>query len=225
MFSSPLVVLSLISVAFATVFTTSPVASSTFTGGQEATISWQDDGSAPSLKDFGPARVSIYVGNAQQQTSLQTIVPSVDVSTTSSIKFTPDASIGPNSAQYFIRFESLSLKDAAAPQFPALAFSAKFTMAGMTGVFTADAQAQIDGQTTAPLGGQSATVAVRPAASATSASSASLTSSKAASSTGSVSGSRTGSAAAASGTANSAMGVRASWIGAIAGAAVGIAMF
>lgn len=30
------------------------------------------------------------------QTELQQIVPSVDVSTTSSISFTPDASVGPN---------------------------------------------------------------------------------------------------------------------------------
>jgi len=53
---------------------TSPVASSTFAAGKQATISWQDDGSAPSLKDFGPAKVSIYVGNAQQQVTYFTLL-------------------------------------------------------------------------------------------------------------------------------------------------------
>ena len=79
--------------------TTSPTESTTFTGGQQATISWQDDGKTPSLASFGLASVSIYVGNALQQTSLQTIVPSVNVSTTASIQFTPDPKIGPNSAE------------------------------------------------------------------------------------------------------------------------------
>jgi len=152
MFSS-LVLLSLSASAFATVFTTSPVASTTFSGGKPATVSWQDDGSAPSLKDFGPAIVSIYVGNALQQTSLQTIAPNVDVSTTASIQFTPDPTIGPNSNNYFIRFQSVSLKDPKSPQYPALAFSAKFTMDSMTGTFNSTVQAQIDGQSTAPIGG------------------------------------------------------------------------
>jgi hypothetical protein len=154
MFSTPFILLSLVSSTLATVFITSPVASTTFNAGQQATISWQDSGSAPSLKDFGASKISVYVGNAQQQTQLQEIVPSVDVSTTSSVQFTPDATIGPNGNEDFIRFESLNLKDTAAPQFPALAFSAKFTMAGMTGQFSAAVQAQIDGQSTAPIAGQ-----------------------------------------------------------------------
>jgi len=212
MFATPLVLLALASSAFATVFTTSPVASSTFTGGQEATISWQDDGSAPSLKDFGPAKVSIYVGNAQQQTPLQLIVPSIDVSTTQTIKFTPDASIGPNSSEYFIRFESLSLKDAKAPQFPALAFSAKFKMSSMTGVFTAEAQAQIDGQTTAPLAGATAA----PTSTGTGGSSAATKATTSATQTKS----------SASSTASSAaVNVKAGWFGVFIGAVVGVTMF
>ncbi|KAH8833884.1 hypothetical protein DL96DRAFT_1578722 [Flagelloscypha sp. PMI_526] len=103
----------------------------------------------PSLADFGNAKVSIYAGNSQQQTSLQTISESVNVATTSSIQFTPDPKIGPNANEYFVRVESLALKDAASPQFPALAFLAKFTMAGMTGEFSDAVKAQIAGQATA----------------------------------------------------------------------------
>jgi len=153
MFSSIFVALTLSASAFANVFVTSPVASTTFVGGHQATVSWQDDGSAPTLQSFGPAMVSIYAGNAQQQTLLQTISPNIDVSKLSTIQFTPDPTIGPNSNQYFIRFQSISLKDATSPQYPALAFSAKFTMSGMSGQFNATVQDQINGQSTAPIGG------------------------------------------------------------------------
>jgi hypothetical protein len=153
MFTSTLILLALSASAFANVFVTSPVATTTFHGGQQSTVSWQDDGNVPTLQAFGPAKVSIYAGNAQQQTLLQSISTSVDVSTTSSIQFTPDPSIGPNSDEYFIRVESISLKDANQTQYPALAFSAKFTMDDMTGTFTPAVQSQIDGQTTAPLAG------------------------------------------------------------------------
>lgn len=46
---------------------------------------------------MGPCKISIYVGNSQQQTSLQLISPSTNVSNISSVQFTPDPTIGPNS--------------------------------------------------------------------------------------------------------------------------------
>ncbi|KAH7883062.1 hypothetical protein F5I97DRAFT_1901614 [Phlebopus sp. FC_14] len=152
MFSSLFVSLGLAASALANVYITSPVASSTFPAGQQATVSWMDNGQAPSLAQFGPAIISIYVGNADQQTLLQTIATNVNVSNTSSVSFTPEGSIGPNSNQYFIRFESINLKDSAQPQYPEMAFSAKFTMTGMTGNFNSSVQAEIDGQSTAPIG-------------------------------------------------------------------------
>ncbi|OJA15201.1 hypothetical protein AZE42_08102 [Rhizopogon vesiculosus] len=152
MFSKAIISLVLAASALANIFTTAPVASTTFTGGQQATITWQDDGLTPSLTSFGPALVGIYVGNANQQTLLQTITASVDVSTTSSIVFTPDGTIGPDGSDYFIRFQSLSLKDATNAQYPAEAFSAKFTLTNMTGTFNSTIQAEINGQSTAPIG-------------------------------------------------------------------------
>jgi len=226
MFSAPVVLLALASSALANVFTTSPVASTTFTGGQQATINWQDDGAAPSLASFGPAKVSIYVGNAQQQTQLQLITASVDVSTTASIQFTPDGTIGPNGNDYFVRFESLSLKDAASPQYPALAFSAKFTMASMTGTFNTTVQAQIDGQSTAPLAGQTS-VAASGSASAVSASATSGSNSASLTKAVSASKTATGSAAGASKSASTsgALSVKAGWAGALIAALVGVSMF
>lgn len=157
MFLSTLVVLALSASAFANVFITSPVASTTFTAGQPCTVTWQDDGQQPTLQAFGPAIVSIYAGNSQQQTLLQTITSSVNVATAQAVTFTPDPAIGPNGNQYFIRFQSISLKDATQIQYPALAFSAKFTMSGMTGTFNSTVQSEIDGQSTAPIGGTAVT--------------------------------------------------------------------
>ncbi|KAG2121257.1 hypothetical protein DEU56DRAFT_834567 [Suillus clintonianus] len=152
MFSKVVISLALAASVLANVFITSPVATTTFTGGQQATITWQDDGLTPNLTTFGAALVGIYTGNANQQTLLQTVSASVDVSTTTSIVFTPDATIGPNSNEYFVRFTSLNLKDATNSQFPAEAFSAKFTMTSMTGTFNSTVQAEINGQSTAPIG-------------------------------------------------------------------------
>jgi len=168
MFTRYAVVLALSAVALGKVFITEPVATTTWAAGGPQTVSWQDDGAAPDLTSFGPAKISIYVGNAQQQTLLQTITPSLDVSTAGSVEFTPDPTIGPNGNQYFIRFESLGLKDPAAPAAPALSFSAKFTMSGMTGTFSPEVQAQINGASTAPLGASS-TPAVTTSAATTSA--------------------------------------------------------
>jgi len=216
MFSRILVTLAIASSTFATVFVTAPVASTTYSGGKPAVVTWQDSGSAPTLQDFGPSKISIYVGNAQQQTSLQLINGSVDVSKVSTVDFTPDPSIGPNGNEYFIRFESLSLKDSAQPQFPALAFSAKFTLDSMTGNFSAAILSQISGQSTAPLATQSTPAGVTtPAAASTTAASAS---SKKPSSTGSSAASATASKAAA-------LSVRAGWAGAALGALVGVTMF
>jgi len=171
--------LALASCASANVFTTNPTGSTTFTGGQPATINWNDDNTAPSLQQFGPSMISIYVGNSQQQTSLQRINASVDVSTVNSISFTPDPTIGPDAPVYFIRYESLALKDATQPQFPALAFSHMFTMAGMTGTFSPAVQAQI--ASSIPVG--SATGVPTSATGATNTASATITQSKSANAT------------------------------------------
>jgi hypothetical protein len=86
MFSKAVISLALAASAFANVFVrirswiscrmiylvgkiTSPVASTTWTAGQQATVTWQDDGMTPNLSSFGAALVGIYTGNANQQVS------------------------------------------------------------------------------------------------------------------------------------------------------------
>lgn len=160
MFAKFALLLALSAGALAKPFITEPISTTTWQAGTPQTVSWNDDGTAPTLAAFGPAKISIYVGNAQQQTLLQTITPSLDISTAGSVVFTPDPSIGPNGNEYFIRIESISLKDPTTPTAPALSFSAKFTMSGMTGTFSPDVQAQINGASTAPLGGTTAPAVV-----------------------------------------------------------------
>jgi len=179
--------------AIATVSMTAPVAASVWQAGVQQTITWQDSGSAPTLQQFGPSSCSIYTGNAIQQTQLQLITASVDVSQVNAIQFVPDASIGPDGDDYFIRFQSLGCTDPSTPQnFPCEAFSAKFTLSSMTGQFNATVQAQVDGTSTAPIGGPTSapvsSSASSPAAGASSASHASSTSAHSSAASGSPTG-------------------------------------
>jgi len=223
MFAATLITLATFaSSAYGALFVTAPVASTTWPAGTQQTVSWQDDGTTPTLQAFGPAKVSVNVGNALQQTPVQLLVASVDVSTTSSIVFTPDATVGESGDFYFIRFESLGLKDATQPQFPALAFSAKFTLTGMTGTFNASVQAEIDGQSTAPIGGAATSA---PAASTPAAATTTPSASKPASSGSSVSKSSSapsGSATAKGSAANGAAGLAVSGFAALLGSVVAV---
>ncbi|KZT64424.1 hypothetical protein DAEQUDRAFT_732656 [Daedalea quercina L-15889] len=129
--------------ALGKLYVTSPVDGTSWTAGQNQTVSWKDDGIQPSLTQFGKSSVGIYIGSSTVQTVVQQIVASVDVATTESIVFTPDPSVGASGDYYFIRFQSLDLKDANNSAYPAEAFSATFTITGMTGSFNATEQSDI----------------------------------------------------------------------------------
>jgi len=199
----------LFSNVLATVFMTSPTAQTTCTGGKPCTISWQDDGKAPNLQAFGPSSIGIWVGSVQSQTEIQHIQDNVNVATTAAVQFTVNPTIGPNSNVYFIRFTSAAAKDPANQAFPAEAFSAKFTLNGMSGQFNSSIQAQINGASSgAP--GPTAPAASPPAASSP------ASSSKAPSSTASKSSTASAAGAAKTGAASS-VSVRGS-MGALLGA-------
>ncbi|KAF9530608.1 hypothetical protein CPB83DRAFT_850622 [Crepidotus variabilis] len=218
MFSKSLVVLASVSVAFAVPFITNPISTTHFTCGQQAEIKWQDSGSEPGLDKYGPCKISIYAGNAQQQTSLQLISDNTDVSKVSSIQFTPDCSVGPTGGEYFIRVESLALKDGSPQNYPAMAFSSKFNLDNMNGKFSAAVQAQIDGQTTAPLATPTQTGSASGAASSASTTKAPTSASSAAAST-----SKKPSASASN--AASPLSASAGWAGALLSALVGVTLF
>jgi len=220
MFSKSLVVLASVSAALAVPFITSPTASTKFTCGQQAEIKWQDSGSEPGLDKYGPSKISIYAGNAQQQTSLQLISDNTDLSKVSSVQFTPDCSVGPTGGEYFVRIESLSLKDDSPQKYPAMAFSSKFNLDNMSGKFSAAIQAQIDGQTTAPLATPSQT-----GVTAATTSPGTGTTSKPAT-TASVTGtSATKKPTTSATSAASPLSASAGWAGALLSALVGVTLF
>jgi len=161
---------------------TSPTAQTTCTGGKQCTISWQDDGKAPTLAQFGQASIGIWVGSVSSQTEIQHIQDGVNVATTAAVQFTVNPSIGPNSNVYFVRFTSATAKDPANPANPIEAFSAKFTLNGMSGQFNSSIQAQINGASSsggavpAPTGTPAPASSSKPTSSASSAPSASKSS-------------------------------------------------
>lgn len=218
MFSKALVIFSVISVAFATVYITSPTASSNITAGVSSPINWQDDGNKPTLKDFGPSKIGLYVGNINQQVLVQDISDSVDVSEVQTTSFTPKADAGPNSAEYFIRFDSLAEK-VNGTNVPAQAFSHKFSLNGMTGSFSASVLSIIAGQSTAPFGSQTSSGS----SSSTSSTSSPVLTGSGASKNPTSTSSTTSATARPSG--SGAMGLKAGWAGIVFGAVVGVTMF
>jgi len=104
----------------AAVYVTNPVASTVCTGGQSCEIDWVDDGQSPLLSSIGECSVGLYNGEMVLAQSLT----SVDVSSTTSLSFTPNPSAGANGAYYLV-FTSNGIDYQA--------WSATFTLNGMTG--------------------------------------------------------------------------------------------
>lgn len=161
--SAALLLAAMASQVSAGVYITSPVASTSCTAGQTCTVSWADDGNTPLLAAIGPCQIDLATGSQTSQFVLQNISPSLDVSTNAQVTFTPTAADGPNGNPYFVKFTSLGLKDATNPQFPYTAFSAKFTLAGMTGTFNSTIAAAVSA---AALPAAASTAAASPSAAA-----------------------------------------------------------
>ncbi|KAH9929067.1 uncharacterized protein BXZ73DRAFT_102220 [Epithele typhae] len=189
--------------SLATIYITAPVAATSWAAGTQQTIQWNDDGTNPALASWGSASVGIYVGSSSSQVLLQSITPSVDVATTSSIVFTPDASMGSNGQYYFVRFDSLNLTSTTNAPYMQQSFSSKFTLTGMTGTFNSTVGALVSSAGSAGIGSTTG------AAGASTAASASTTGSKIATSTKSSSSSSASAAAAGKNGAMSSLPISA----------------
>lgn len=188
--------------ALAGPFFTAPVAGTSCAAGTACTVSWNDDGKAPTLAEFGDCTLGVYAGSAQQQSLMQAIAP-VNAQTTGTVSFIPDPAMGENSGAYFIKMISVNTADPTNAMYKATAYSAMFTLTGMTGTFNATVQAQIAG-TAASSGAAASSAPATAAASSTAAgsSSAAVTGSASRASS-SATRSSTGTASAASSTASS----------------------
>jgi len=199
-------------------FFTSPVAGTTCAAGQQCTISWNEDNIAPLLAQYGDCTIGVYAGSQQQQSLMQAVAPA-NAATTGSIVFTPDAGMGENSNAYFIKMISVNTADPANPMYKATAYSAMFTLTGMTGTFSETVKAQIAG-TAASSGAAGSAPPATPAPAVSTPATVPASTSGTASVTGSASRSasssatRSGSAAASSPSANGASAAHVAGLGA-----------
>jgi len=129
----------------ANLYVTQPVASTICAAGQQCIVAWNDDGTTPALGTIGPCEIDLCTGNSIQQTCLMNISPSIDVSQNAQVTYTVPATLGPNLNKYFIKFTSISYKNPTTPQYPFEAFSAMFTLSGMTGTFNSSILSEIAG--------------------------------------------------------------------------------
>ncbi|GAA6042607.1 hypothetical protein JCM8097_003155 [Rhodosporidiobolus ruineniae] len=131
--------------ALAKVYIYKPVEASHYQPGDSFTVSWRDDGTSPSWTSWGASSIGLYTGSATSQTLLATLGHVDDAATTPAMKITIDGGWGPDSdQQYFIRVQSDAGTDATTSD-PLQAFSARFTLSGMTGTFSSAVQAQLAG--------------------------------------------------------------------------------
>ncbi|KAF8684973.1 Ser-Thr-rich glycosyl-phosphatidyl-inositol-anchored membrane family [Rhizoctonia solani] len=134
----------LVPAVHANIFITEPVSSTTCQAGQPCNIKWKDDSKTPTLAEIGDVFVTLCTGGAQQQTVLQDL-GATNAATTGAIQFVPNGSVGEDSSEYFIKMVSVNMADPANPQYKTSAYSAKFTLKGMTGKFNSTIQSQIAG--------------------------------------------------------------------------------
>jgi len=198
---------------------TSPVGGTTCVASQPCTVSWQDDNTAPTLADFGDCIIGVYAGSQNQQSLMQAIAPA-NAASTGSVIFTPDPAMGQDSSSYFIKMISVNTADPTNAQYKATAYSAMFTLNGMTGAFNETVLSQIAG--TAASSGVAASVAPATSAAASSVAAATSVVASATSAAGSSSASRaasssashSASAASASASSNAASAVHVAGLGA-----------
>ncbi|GJN88905.1 hypothetical protein Rhopal_001876-T1 [Rhodotorula paludigena] len=132
-FSSAAVLALSLPAVLAKPFIYKPVAASHYAAGDSFTISWRDDGNAPSWTEFGRTSIGLYSGSSQVQYRLAQVGLIEDASQTSEVRITIDPVWGPDSDQYFIRLDSEAATDASGA--PLQSFSARFALSGMTGAF------------------------------------------------------------------------------------------
>ncbi|SPO22050.1 uncharacterized protein UTRI_02049_B [Ustilago trichophora] len=128
--------------AVSTIVVTKPVASTTGHGGKRLRVEWNDDGKAPSRRDWGRVNIYLATGSRDVQFKLQTLASNISYNTDSA-NYNVDASVGPNGGYYFLRFEGTNSSQTGG--IPPMAFSARFSLDQMTGNFNSTIMSQISG--------------------------------------------------------------------------------
>ncbi|KAI0267312.1 hypothetical protein BC834DRAFT_870772 [Gloeopeniophorella convolvens] len=127
-FATATLVVACSSRALGALYVIAPTLQTVCRSGQACDVQWLDDGQEPLLPNMGPCNVALYAGNEKL---VQQINP-VDVSTTHSLTFTPNAKAGPNSNTYYIAFTSIGLSNSS---HLLQEFSPNFSLEQMSGSF------------------------------------------------------------------------------------------
>lgn len=115
----------------------------TGTGGKSLKLKWNDNNQTPKLSsDWGGINIFLAAGGEATQYKLQQLASNINVSKTHG-SYIVDASIGPNGQYYFIRMEGTKTNSSGIPP---MAFSARFTLSGMTGNFNSSVLAAAQGK-------------------------------------------------------------------------------
>lgn len=142
--------LALAQYAQATIAVSYPIASTTCTGGKPCgPFTWEiDDSVLPVGADFGETTVGIYVGSVNVQALFYNLKSISNPTKLSSIPaVTIPAKQGPDGDFYFLRFQSVKGVDNTTG-YPLQAFSAKFSLTGMTGKLSATQSAAVAASST-----------------------------------------------------------------------------
>jgi hypothetical protein len=182
---------------------TSPVASTSASGGKLLTVAWDDNGETPKTSAWKGINIFLATGDVNTQYKLQQLAANISTHKTSG-KYAIDANAGPNGGFYFIRMESVATQTSGIPY---MAFSSKFTLKNMSGTFNSTVQAAAS-QNAAGSSSSSSTTAK----SGSSASSSSFSFSVASSTSAGTAATTTGSSAASTSGALSLVSVQQSLV-------------
>ena len=111
-------------------------------GGKRLRVEWNDDGKAPSRRDWGRVNIWLATGSRDVQYKLQPLATNISYNTDSA-DYNIDASVGPSGGYYFLRFEGTNASQTGG--IPPMAFSARFNLDSMTGNFNSTVMAQLSG--------------------------------------------------------------------------------
>lgn len=111
-------------------------------GGKRLSVEWNDDGKAPTRRDWGRVNIYLATGSRDVQYKLQTLASNVSYNLQQA-DYSIDASVGPSGGYYFIRFEGTNASQTGG--IPPMAFSARFNLDQMSGTFNSTIMSQLSG--------------------------------------------------------------------------------
>lgn len=115
--------------------------STTAHGGKRLHVEWNDDGKAPTHRDWGRVNIFLATGSRDVQFKLQTLATNVSYNQNSG-DYTLNANAGPNGGYYFLRFEGTNTTT---NPIPAMSFSARFSLDDMSGNFNSTIMSTLQG--------------------------------------------------------------------------------